>query len=84
MRLHRDVSVTDTDDGTVLLHQRTGRYWQLNTTGSRVLRRLLDGDSPDGIAAGLAADYGIDPTRAAQDVSAVIEHLRTAELTVAS
>ncbi|MEX2973680.1 lasso peptide biosynthesis PqqD family chaperone [Streptomyces sp. C184] len=84
MRLHPDVSMTDTDDGTVLLHQRTGRYWQLNVTGSRVLHRLLDGDTPEGIADGLAAAHGIDPQRARQDVGAVIEQLRTAELTVAS
>lgn len=84
MRLHRDVSLTDTDDGTVLLHQRTGRYWQLNVTGSGVLRRLLDGDSPEGIAADLATEHGIDPQRAAQDVDAVIQQLQSAELTVAS
>ncbi|MER0482814.1 lasso peptide biosynthesis PqqD family chaperone [Streptomyces sp. Edi2] len=83
MRLHSDVSMTDTDDGTVLLHQRTGRYWQLNLTGSRVLHRLLDGDTPETIAAGLAASYGVDPQRAADDVGAVIRQLRAAGLTVA-
>ncbi|MGP3948292.1 lasso peptide biosynthesis PqqD family chaperone [Streptomyces sp. 7N604] len=77
-----DVSLTDTDDGTVLLHQRTGRYWQLNITGSRVLRRLLDGDTSETIAADLTASYGIDPQRAADDVGAAIRQLRSAELTV--
>jgi predicted Rdx family selenoprotein len=84
MQLHRDVSLSDTDDGTVLLHQRTGRYWQLNVTGSLVLRRLLDGDSAEGIAADLAVEHDIDPQRAAQDVDAVIRQLQTAELTAAS
>ncbi|MEV6563125.1 lasso peptide biosynthesis PqqD family chaperone [Streptomyces kronopolitis] len=83
MRLHPDVSMTDTDDGTVLLHQRTGRYWQLNVTGSRVLHRLLDGDTPEAIADGLAAAHGIDPQRARTDVDAVVGQLRGAELTVA-
>ncbi|MFE2226318.1 lasso peptide biosynthesis PqqD family chaperone [Streptomyces kronopolitis] len=83
MRLHPDVSMTDTDDGTVLLHQRTGRYWQLNVTGSRVLHRLLDGDAPEAIADGLAAAHGIDPQRARTDVAAVVGQLRSAELTVA-
>ncbi|MCL6299762.1 lasso peptide biosynthesis PqqD family chaperone [Streptomyces kronopolitis] len=83
MRLHPDVSMTDTDDGTVLLHQRTGRYWQLNATGSRVLHRLLDGDAPEAIADGLAAAHGIDPQQARTDVAAVVGQLRTAELTVA-
>ncbi|WP_260635641.1 lasso peptide biosynthesis PqqD family chaperone [Streptomyces angustmyceticus] len=84
MRLHSDVSMTDTDDGTVLLHQRTGRYWQLNPTGSQVLHRLLAGDTPETVASDLAASYGVDPRRAADDVGAVIRQLRAADLTVAS
>ncbi|MEU2158457.1 lasso peptide biosynthesis PqqD family chaperone [Streptomyces sp. NPDC019396] len=84
MRLHPHVSMADTADGTVLLHQRTGRYWQLNTTGSRVLHHLLDGETPEGIAAGLVTEHGIDPRRAEQDVRAVIGQLHTAELVVAS
>ncbi|USA02001.1 hypothetical protein NCG97_17145 [Streptomyces lydicamycinicus] len=39
---------TDTDDGTVLLNERTGRYWQLNATGGQVLRQLLDGHEAPG------------------------------------
>jgi hypothetical protein len=84
MRLHPDVSMTDTDDGAVLLHQRTGRYWQLNLTGSQVLHRLLDGGSLHAIAAGFAAAHGIDLQRAEHDVSAVIHQLCSAELVVTS
>ncbi|GAA4866318.1 MULTISPECIES: lasso peptide biosynthesis PqqD family chaperone [Saccharopolyspora] len=84
MQLHPDVSTTETDDGTVLLHQRTGRYWQLNTTGSHVLRLLLDGSAPEDIAAGLADRHGIDPQQAERDVSAVVEQLRGASLVVRS
>lgn len=82
MRLHPDVSTTDTDDGTVLLNERTGRYWQLNNTGAHVLRELLDGHEPAGIAAALAGRYGIDPQQAERDVSAVIERLRGSELVI--
>ncbi len=83
MRLHPDVSVTDTDDGCVLLQERTGRYWQLNVTGTGVLRRLLDGDSPATIAADLVATYGIDQSQAEQDVEGVLSDLSKAQLTVA-
>ncbi|MCQ4079498.1 lasso peptide biosynthesis PqqD family chaperone [Streptomyces sp. RB6PN25] len=75
--------MTDTDDGTVLLHQRTGRYWQLNITGRQVLHRLLDGESPETIATAFAAAHGIAPQRAEHDVSAVIHQLRAAEVVVA-
>ncbi|MFI6807398.1 lasso peptide biosynthesis PqqD family chaperone [Streptomyces luteogriseus] len=76
------MSTTDTDDGTVLLDERTGRYWQLNNTGARVLRELLDGHQPAAIATALASRYGIDSQQAERDVSAVIERLRGSELVI--
>lgn len=80
LRLHPDVSAITTDDGTILLHQRTGRYWQLNPTGADVLRHLLDGQPSEQIAADLAARYHITPQQAQHDVTSVIEHLRIADL----
>ncbi|QWB26795.1 lasso peptide biosynthesis PqqD family chaperone [Streptomyces koelreuteriae] len=82
MRLHPDVSTTDTDDGTVLLNERTGRYWQLNNTGAHVLHRLLDGREPAAIAADLADRYGIEPQQAERDVTAVIERLLGSKLVI--
>ncbi|MGW3147588.1 MULTISPECIES: lasso peptide biosynthesis PqqD family chaperone [Streptomyces] len=73
---------TDTDDGTVLLNERTGQYWQLNNTGARVLHGLLDGQEAVGIAAELADRYGIDLQQAERDVTAVIERLSGAKLVV--
>ncbi|WP_406478535.1 lasso peptide biosynthesis PqqD family chaperone [Streptomyces platensis] len=83
VRLHPDVVATDTDDGTVLLNERTGRYWQLNATGGQVLRQLLDGHEATRIAAEVADRHRIDPQRAELDVAAVIEQLRTAQLVIA-
>lgn len=83
MRLHPDVISTDTDDGTVLLNERTGRYWQLNKTGARVLQGLLDGQEAAGIAAELADRYGIGLQQAERDVTAVIERLSGAKLVIA-
>ncbi|MEV0374120.1 lasso peptide biosynthesis PqqD family chaperone [Streptomyces sp. NPDC050636] len=83
LHLHPDVVTTDTDDGTVLLDERTGRYWQLNTTGAHVLHRLLDGHDPVRIAADVTDRHKIDAHQAERDVTAVIEQLRTAELVIA-
>ncbi|GAO06915.1 hypothetical protein TPA0598_02_01530 [Streptomyces lydicamycinicus] len=83
VRLHPDVVSTDTDDGTVLLNERTGRYWQLNATGGQVLRQLLDGHEAPRIAAEVAARHRIALHRAERDVTAVIEQLRTAQLVIA-
>lgn len=83
VRLHPDVVTTDTDDGTVLLNERTGRYWQLNATGGQVLRHLLDGHAAPRIAAEVAARHRIDHQRAERDVAAVIEQLHAARLVIA-
>lgn len=84
LQLHPDVVTTDTDNGTVLLHMGTGRYWQLNTAGSDILRQLLDGQGPHQIAAEVATRHGIDPHQAHSDISAVIEHLQTARLVISA
>nr|QCY49168.1 coenzyme PQQ synthesis protein D [Streptomyces huasconensis] len=82
IRLRPDVSLAETPDGTVLLDQAKGRYWQLNATGARILRRLLDGHSPEEIARAIAAGCGIGLDRALRDVDLVTEQLDRAGLAV--
>lgn len=74
------MSTATTDDGIVLLNERSGRYWQLNQSGSATLRSLLDGDSPAQVAQNLANTYGIPVAQAAADVDALLTALQTAEL----
>lgn len=80
LTLAPDVIPTDTESGTVLLDQRRGRYFTLNTTGTLVLRALLDGADRDQAASLLSERYGIDAQRAHTDVSALIDALRAAKL----
>lgn len=80
LRLARDVSLTDVDSGAVLLDGRHGRYWQLNASGSAVLRRLLDGQTPEAIALGLAGMAPVSGDEAQRDVLALIEVLRASRL----
>jgi Coenzyme PQQ synthesis protein D (PqqD) len=79
-QLSPDVAVTDIDDGLVLLHQRTGRYWQLNPTGTTVLRSLLAGQSVSGAAEELTARYQVEGEQALSDVAALVAGLRAARL----
>ncbi|ANP54700.1 hypothetical protein J2Z21_001669 [Streptomyces griseochromogenes] len=74
------VSLAETDDGAVLLHERTGRYWQLNATGLSVLRRLTGGDTPEQAASALASQHALPETRARDDVAALLASLRSADL----
>jgi hypothetical protein len=80
LRLRPDIATTDTDDGLVLLDERTGRYWQLNPTGAHVLHALIQGQHPDRIAADLATHYRIEVHQAQHDVTALTDHLHTAKL----
>lgn len=82
IRLRPDVSLAETADGTVLLDQAKGRYWQLNATGARILRRLLDGHSPEEIAQAIAAGCGITVDHALRDVTTVTKQLDRAGLAV--
>jgi Coenzyme PQQ synthesis protein D (PqqD) len=80
MRLRADVSMADTDQGMVLLDERVGRYWQLNPTGAKVLRLLLDGVSPDRVTQTLADRYAVSAEKVASDIATLVEGLRTAGL----
>ncbi|WP_405651630.1 lasso peptide biosynthesis PqqD family chaperone [Streptomyces sp. RK9] len=84
LTLHPDVSLAETDDGAVLLHQRTGRYWQLNPTGVLVLRNLLDGRTHDQAAEELTTRHRAAPDAAHRDVSRLVDALREARLVVES
>jgi Coenzyme PQQ synthesis protein D (PqqD) len=80
LRLRADVSITKTDDGMVLLDERSGRYWQLNSSGALVLRTLLDGATLEQAATTLAARYPVCQEQASGDVTALVTSLRAARL----
>ncbi|GAB2755775.1 lasso peptide biosynthesis PqqD family chaperone [Amycolatopsis magusensis] len=77
-----DVSVTEVDDGLVLLDQRDGGYYQLNRTGAASLRLLLDGHSPAEVARTLAERHPAAAERALGDVQQLLAALREARLVV--
>ncbi|MFI6981040.1 lasso peptide biosynthesis PqqD family chaperone [Embleya sp. NPDC050154] len=79
-----DVTATEVPDGLVLLDQRKGRYWQLNPTGARTLRLLLDGHTAADTAARLAQTSPAAAARAHDDVRNLLRALRDARLVVAS
>jgi hypothetical protein len=79
-RLRSDVTACATDEGMVLLDERAGRYWQLNTTGALIVKALLDGATPEQIAGRLAASRPVTAERAAADVTTLLDHLTRARL----
>ncbi|MEV5326370.1 lasso peptide biosynthesis PqqD family chaperone [Nonomuraea sp. NPDC052634] len=70
--LHR----VSTEYGDVVLNERTGAYWHLNESASRVLAVLERGGSQDDAVADLVQTYGIDADRARADIEAISGELR--------
>ncbi|MFJ6053692.1 lasso peptide biosynthesis PqqD family chaperone [Streptomyces sp. NPDC092307] len=80
MRLRADISTADTDDGMVLLDERDGRYWQLNHSGTKIMKLLLSGHANHDVITSLVAEYHISHDRAEDDVTSFVRHLQNARL----
>ena len=78
--LARDVTITSIDEGAVLLDGRRGRYWHVNSIGAVVLRALVDGETPEAVAARIAATAPVDEATAMADVTALVTALSAASL----
>ncbi|MFF2644867.1 lasso peptide biosynthesis PqqD family chaperone [Streptomyces niveus] len=74
------VSLADTENGTVLLDERSGRYWMLNRTGAVVLRCLLDGESPEETARTLLGRFPNAAGQATAHVEGLLDALRAAKV----
>ncbi|MFC8915245.1 lasso peptide biosynthesis PqqD family chaperone [Streptomyces sp. NPDC057116] len=80
LRFGANVSTAETDYGTVLLDERAGEYWELNPTGTLVVRTLMAGGDEAAAAEALVAEFDIDRARAEEDVAALVAELRTSGL----
>lgn len=68
------------DDGAVVLHMRTRRYYSLNETGTTIWGSLDSGKPVTDIVASLVADYEIDATTAEAEVARILAELASVEL----
>lgn len=80
LKFGADVSTAETDYGTVLLDERSGHYWELNPTGTLVVRTLMAGGDELAATDALVAEFDIDRTRATKDVAALVSELRASGL----
>ncbi|MDN3296584.1 lasso peptide biosynthesis PqqD family chaperone [Streptomyces ficellus] len=80
LRFGPDVSTAETDYGTVLLDQRSGNYWELNPTGTLVVKTLLEGGDEAAAVDALVTEFDIDRARAEQDVTALMQELQKSGL----
>jgi hypothetical protein len=80
LKLRDGVSTADTDYGLALLDEDSGQYWNLNPTGSLVLRTLLEGGTPEQAVQALTQQYAIDVDTASRDVQDLMGGLHSAGL----
>lgn len=75
MNVPEDVLSRDLDGEAVLLDLRSGHYFGLNATGSRVWTMLKEGKDTEDIARGLVEEFDVDFERALADARSFIETL---------
>jgi Coenzyme PQQ synthesis protein D (PqqD) len=80
LELRDGVSAADTDYGIMLLDEDSGQYWNLNPTATVVLRRLLDGGTPEQAVQELTGQYSVDADTASRDVQDLVGELHAAGL----
>ena len=68
------------DDGAVVLHMRTKRYYSLNETGGAIWAMLEAGAPLENIVAELVASYEVDAPAAAAEVTRMLGELASVEL----
>ncbi|GCD40719.1 lasso peptide biosynthesis PqqD family chaperone [Streptomyces paromomycinus] len=75
------VLLTETEYGMALLDQKSAEYWTLNPTAAVVLQTLLDGHGVGRAVQALTGRYeDVDTELATQDVTRIIDDLRSAGL----
>ena len=79
-RLRPDVSVSESDDGAVLLDERTGTYFRLNRAGSRLMERLVSGDAVDDVVRALQEQHPQQAQRIPADVHRLVDALSSNRL----
>jgi hypothetical protein len=70
-----DAAFATVEDGAVVLHMRTKRYYSLNETGTFVWRRLEDGIPPAEIVTQLVNEYDVGVTEAEMAVARLLDEL---------
>lgn len=78
--LSPDAACAAVEDGAVVLHMRTKRYFSLNETGAAIWRMFEDDVALPDIPARLTELYDIDETAARTAVTRLIAELAAEEL----
>lgn len=70
-----DAAFAAVDDGAVVLHMRTKRYYSLNETGMFIWRRVEDGLTHAAIVAHVVEEYDVGIAEAEAAVARLLDEL---------
>ena len=70
-----DVACANVEDGAVVLHMGTKRYYSLNETGAAIWRLIEESIAIEEIPARLSASYEVTLDDARREVDALVEAL---------
>jgi hypothetical protein len=76
LRPHGDVVSQRLGDGGVLIDLRSGRIFELNTTGMRVWELITEGCATEALDARLLSEFATDSGRLHAEVRALLDDLR--------
>lgn len=79
-RLQENVSVSDTDYGSVILDGESGRYFQLNPVATEMLRMLGEGCTDNEVLDAIVDGYDVEQHRAYNDLRVLIEEALKADI----
>ncbi len=77
-----DVLAQQVDDSMVLVHLETNGIFTLNSTGRRVWELLAGGRAVEELERALQEQYQVDQAQLHQEVTELLEMLRTEQLVI--
>src|SRR5699024_755800 len=80
LNLAPHVSAVHVESGSVLLNQKTGRYWQINGSASTILAILTEGGTVEEACQRLTDEYEVERPQAERDVRTLLDGLLSAGL----
>ena len=75
-----DVACANVEDGAVVLHMGTKRYYSLNETGAAIWRLIEESVAIEEIPARLSDTYDVTVDEARREVNALVEALEAKTL----
>lgn len=75
IEVNQSIVCAELDQEMVLLNVETGKYFGLDSTGTRIWELLADGADEEGIVAALLNEYEVDPIQLRRDVSGFLASL---------